>query len=441
MFETTTTKIKRKWKFVEGHEKTIVYIGLGLVYIILLFLVFVIYNNFMDEQQLEMKFESEKSFNSIYIALSDSVPKAMKTMEEEKVSGLGIYSSSGQVYQYLGDAPKYLPLEKLSKSRQKGTDSTLGVYILDNENKEIEYLRLSRLNVVLETGALRVSNAGAIQTPSDFPEIIYIKFDGTKYFASLATIRIVAILSIILITGMMLLVLSIYQSNRRYRIALAKNESLANLGAAARTLTHEIKNPLSAMTIQSALLKKLLPTEFHSDLEVMDHEILRLTKLTNRVSEFLKNPTGNPKEIEIVSFISDIARLFPQQIPIESNVQTLYVNFDEDLARSVFENLIKNATESTQDRDPNVQVEVRRGRRHMVYIRVKDRGDGIPEDAKEKLFDPFFTTKIHGSGIGLAISRKFVQAAGGTLKLSDRDGGGTVAEVSIPFHERSEESK
>ena len=68
----------------------------------------------------------------------------------------------------------------------------------------------------------------------------------------------------------------------------------------------------------------------------------------------------------------------------------------------------------------------------MVTVKVMDRGDGLPPDTREKLFDPFFTTKIHGSGIGLSISKQFVESRGGSLKLYDRDGGGTVAEVSLP---------
>ena len=234
-----------------------------------------------------------------------------------------------------------------------------------------------------------------------------------------------------MMTLILLMILSIYNNNRKYRIQLQKNESLAKLGAAARTLTHEIKNPLSAMTIQSALMRKLLPEEFHPDLDVMDHEIARLTSLTNRVSEFLKNPSGEPVDIEIVTFIRDIARLFPQNINVEADAGEIVVSFDADRARSVFENLMKNATESCEGRDPEVEVDIRK-KHKAVTVRVMDRGDGLPKETKEKLFDPFFTTKIHGSGIGLSISKQFVEARGGTLKIYDREGGGTVAEVNLP---------
>ena len=132
-----------------------------------------------------------------------------------------------------------------------------------------------------------------------------------------------------------------------------------------------------------------------------------------------------------MSFISEIARLFKNDIPVDADIDSVVVSFDQDRARSVFENLIKNATESCDDRDPQVSVEIR-VRHKVVTVKVMDRGNGLPKQTKENLFDPFFTTKIHGSGIGLSISKQFVEARDGSLKLYDRDGGGTVAEVNLP---------
>ncbi|MGI6439682.1 MAG: ATP-binding protein [Sphaerochaetaceae bacterium] len=115
-------------------------------------------------------------------------------------------------------------------------------------------------------------------------------------------------------------------------------------------------------------------------------------------------------------------------------MQSVSILFDPDRARSVFENLIKNAIESTQERDPHVEVELIKGKRKHIHIFIRDRGDGIVEAEMSKIFDPFYTTKIHGSGIGLSISRQFIQARGGNLKLYHREGGGTIVEVILPLH-------
>ena len=82
-FEKTQQTIKRKWKILEGKERPFVLAGLAIVYIMLLSLVFVLHGSFLEKLTLEMKFESEKSFNSIYLALSDGTSKAIAAMQDE----------------------------------------------------------------------------------------------------------------------------------------------------------------------------------------------------------------------------------------------------------------------------------------------------------------------------------------------------------------------
>ena len=90
------------------------------------------------------------------------------------------------------------------------------------------------------------------------------------------------------------------------------------------------------------------------------------------------------------------------------------MSFDGDLLRSVMENLVRNAHESYPDADGRCDVEVALLReKTSVVIAVRDRGKGIPPELLEKVFDPFFTDKVHGSGVGLSLSRRFVEAAGG----------------------------
>ena len=106
------------------------------------------------------------------------------------------------------------------------------------------------------------------------------------------------------------------------------------------------------------------------------------------------------------------------------------VRFDRERLRSVLDNLVRNAIESTVDSSP-VEVIAEAAARDMT-VRILDRGAGIAAGQRERVFDPFFTTKPTGSGIGLAICRRFVHAAGGTLELRPRAGGGTEAVVTVP---------
>jgi len=174
-----------------------------------------------------------------------------------------------------------------------------------------------------------------------------------------------------------------------------------------------------------------MPNDNCDDLNLMSQEVDRLTQLTNKVSDFLRNSLGTQEVVDGNELFSTLIKRFdkPIRFRAETSAQIL---IDRDRARSIFENLLKNAIESCSGRDPEVEVAIRAGKRGLINIFVMDRGDGIRSEDEKKIFDPFFTTKIHGSGIGLSISRQFVRARGGNVHLYARDGGGTVAEVVLP---------
>jgi signal transduction histidine kinase len=99
----------------------------------------------------------------------------------------------------------------------------------------------------------------------------------------------------------------------------------------------------------------------------------------------------------------------------------------------VVDNLVRNALQS----DPaggEVLVRVLGGRagRAGATLSVLDRGQGIPGSIRGQVFEPFFTTRAEGSGIGLSITRRFVLAAGGSILLRAREGGGTEARITLP---------
>ena len=194
------------------------------------------------------------------------------------------------------------------------------------------------------------------------------------------------------------------------------------------------KNPLSAIALQIAILKKTLPKEAISGLSVIDQESYRLTALTNRINDFLRNPVGNPEQVEVRALIESLTKRFDTPILIvPTSLEKAYISIDPYRARSIFENLLKNAIESSSEGDPRVTVEIVKGKKKRVTIYIRDRGDGINEKSFEKIFDPFYTTKVHGSGIGLSISRQFIRARNGELKIYNREDKGATVEVVLPL--------
>ncbi|WP_320128127.1 HAMP domain-containing sensor histidine kinase [uncultured Sphaerochaeta sp.] len=421
---------KSRWMIVDGKEPVIVIPSLTFAFLVLIGLIVFLSSAIRDREELRMQSEAERSFNSVFLAMQDSTTKALKTMNDEKISGIGVYSSQGRKVLSLGNVPMTIPLEIFSSTSGKGDKGT-GTATYNEKSGMIEYIRYSRLTILLDTGELTLSENGLLPSPIDFPDVLYILFDGQVYHHRLVMVKILGIISTLILIGLFFLVLSIYSNNRHYRETLAKQENLVNLGQAARTLTHEIKNPLSAITIQLALLKKILPKENLSDLVLIEQEVLRLTQLTNKVSDFLRNPLGTPVVVDLFELFSILIRRFDKPIKFTC-VDHEQILIDADRARSVFENLLKNALESCNDRNPQVEVVISTDKRGSVHILVMDRGDGIKAGDEKKIFDPFFTTKIHGSGIGLSISNQFIKARGGNIRLYAREGGGTIAEVILP---------
>jgi signal transduction histidine kinase len=79
-----------------------------------------------------------------------------------------------------------------------------------------------------------------------------------------------------------------------------------------------------------------------------------------------------------------------------------------------------------------VRVAVRPGDGEQVEVAVADEGPGLPEDVRTRIFDPFFTTKEHGTGLGLTIAHRLIEAYGGRLLADNRPAGGAEFVIALP---------
>ena len=106
-------------------------------------------------------------------------------------------------------------------------------------------------------------------------------------------------------------------------------------------------------------------------------------------------------------------------------------------------NLVGNAFDALEAaRTPGPRVEVALGENlagSEVWLRVRDNGPGIDTEARERLFDPFYTSKAAGTGLGLVITRKLVEAHGGAIEVSSEVGRGAEFLVTLPRHARAGE--
>lgn len=264
--------------------------------------------------------------------------------------------------------------------------------------------------------------------------ILFYELKEDALFARNLTAALVFAAWLIAAAAAVILVRRTIVKNAVYRETLRGQRELVALGTAARTLAHEIKNPLSAIQLQADLVSKLCPGVADRELAGIGEETARIRLLVDRIGDFLREPKGEPERLRLGEFARDVlarAGKDGQALPVKTEASDAAVLADPFRLRSVIENIARNALDSGSPSEAVEAVVREEGSRAVLEIR--DRGTGFPKDVDpERFFDPFFTTKTRGFGLGLALSRRFVEAAGGRLTLHQREGGGAIARVTLP---------
>lgn len=351
---------------------------------------------------------------------------------KERIRGVGLYAEDGTALYRYGSAPDALPSAAAPGGGAAG----------DDQQRRYAFRPASRSVTVQH--ALPIFRKRADRGPGDarpkFYEerrpTVWYELAADDYFARNAVAWAAFGAWVLAAAAAILLLRRTLRKNAHYREALRAQSELVALGTAARTLAHEIKNPLSAILLQAELASRLCPKEAERELAGIVAETRRIQLLVDRIGDFLREPAGSPEPIVLADFVSGVLlRAGPGggAVPVSAadGAAGLAVRADAARLRSVVENLARNAYDAGGDPEEVAALVREEGSR--AILEVADRGAGIPEDIDpERLFDPFFTTKTRGFGLGLALCRRFVEAAGGSIELVRRDGGGTVARVSLP---------
>jgi two-component system, NtrC family, sensor kinase len=226
------------------------------------------------------------------------------------------------------------------------------------------------------------------------------------------------------------------------------NERLAAIGKMAAHVTHEIRNPLSAMGLNVELLaEELAPQRDHdgtrraevgSLIAAIQREVQRLEHLSEEYLRVARLPQPRMEADDVAAAVREIVAFARPEIERDSCTLELEVAdplppalFDEAQLRQALLNLLRNAREAMPGGGP---IDVRVTAEGMgVVVDVTDRGGGIPEEIRGRVFDPFFSTKGEGTGLGLAITRHIVRAHGGSVTCETREGGGTRFRVALPI--------
>jgi two-component system sensor kinase FixL len=222
---------------------------------------------------------------------------------------------------------------------------------------------------------------------------------------------------------------------------------LTSMGQLSSALAHELNQPLTAITNYLNAARRTLQAaapEEHARLgEILEKatgQTLRAGQIIRRLRDFVEKRDSNRWLEDPNAVISDSIALGLVGAA-DGNVK-LFTDLAPDLPQvmvdrvqiqQVLINLMRNAVEAMQESGKReLHVSTKLGQGDFVEVAVADTGSGMPAEVAERLFQPFVTTKAKGMGVGLTICRSIVEAHGGKLWMTPREGGGTVFYFSMP---------
>jgi signal transduction histidine kinase len=237
----------------------------------------------------------------------------------------------------------------------------------------------------------------------------------------------------VLVTGRDLRRLSSLASQLSYA------QKLTALGRLSSGVAHELRNPLNAMTMHLAILRKKI-AEGSADsgrhVAVLEEELERLDRVVRGFLEF-----SRPEEIQLQPLdLEEVVRVsvnrtlpladengIDVKVRCDARLRPIIANFQ--LLEQAFINLLTNCCEAMPE-GGRIDVTTSRSNGHVV-LTVEDDGPGIPIDLLPRVFDLYVTTKEDGSGVGLSLVYRIVQLHGGEVRIDSTPGHGTRATISL----------
>ncbi|MCB9673592.1 MAG: HAMP domain-containing protein [Alphaproteobacteria bacterium] len=234
----------------------------------------------------------------------------------------------------------------------------------------------------------------------------------------------------------------------RAKERLARSERLALVGQMLAQITHEVRNPLNALSLNTEMLADELShydperqTEGWDILGTISSEIDRLTDVTAHYLQLARRPPAKIETHDLSDLVRDVERLLAAELESQSVALALDLAdlppllADGNQLRQALLNVVRNAVEAgahhlslaTREVDGNVEIE------------LSDDGPGMGPEDVERATDPFYSTKASGTGLGLAITRQILEDHDGSIRVRSAPGRGTDIALIFPFRPASRE--
>lgn len=218
-------------------------------------------------------------------------------------------------------------------------------------------------------------------------------------------------------------------------------------------VSHEFRTPLSLILVPiEKMIGQVKDQNLKDQFLLIQRNAKRLLNMVNQLLDFRKMEVNELRlhtmQDDIVGFIRDVCDAFTDlankkhiRFSFTTTVNQIQMAFDHDKIERILFNLLSNAFKFTPE-EGTVEVtlhQVLQQSEHYLEIRVKDSGIGIQADKKDRIFDRFFQASMpgnvlnQGSGIGLSITREFVEMHGGTIQVESQPAAGSQFIVLLPI--------
>lgn len=230
---------------------------------------------------------------------------------------------------------------------------------------------------------------------------------------------------------------------------LVQSEKMAALGAMMAEIAHEIRNPLVSIGgFSRRFAKKIQNEDEKKYIDIIMSEVTRLEGIIHDNLTYIKDIMPQFQEADLNAAIGDVLALYEDElkhrgIRLEKEFSPAlpWLMIDTQQIRQAFINILANAMEAMVNGGVLTIKTYPVPDRKEAVLEIGDTGPGIPPDVLHNIFNPYYTTKSRGTGLGLSITHRIIRAHGGKIEVWNRQTGGAVFSISLPYPDKENGKK
>jgi len=222
-------------------------------------------------------------------------------------------------------------------------------------------------------------------------------------------------------------------------------EKFTATGRVARTIAHEVRNPLTNISLAAEQLQEMAIPNNESSmlLDMINRNAVRINQLVSDLLNATKIIELHIKKVNINKILDETLAMAADRIDLSKiKVEKKYfpgecdVDVDEQKIKVAFLNIIVNGIESMEKNKGVLKLRTRKDGDKCI-IEIEDNGIGMDDDTQQKLFDPYFTNKLNGNGLGLTNTQNIIMSHRGKIAVQSKQGEGSLFKIILKVAEQN----